>query len=619
MQIMQQMQQQQQEYGERNERRIAILTKDTGNLSVRMDNFHEIIRHVSVPGYEGLGRSRGRARGRGQKYSPRCPLFLFSPYYKTLRVMSDLSVEEETLSFFNLYSNSNDDDDIIWKSINDDDVHMSGGDAHMAGDDVHIPGDNVHMAEEEENDDDVQKDDDNADVTQDVNDNTKAGPEAAAGTNVVNLDDMFDSDLVANGNPSIVKRLMTRKGIRILIKVLPRGRLFLKAPLLALPRGEQFLKVLLQSWSKVVPKKKKPKVITNYESDVAVDVQDIPLRKKPTTSKLVASVPEKRLALERELAHNALECKEIMDLIHEAGFMKIVTHFSKCYEMLVKEFIVNLSEVCADRKSKDFRKVYVRGKCVTFSSTIIKNYLGRYDEAQPEMEVFDNKVCQVITAKQVKSWLLKGKLSASKLSIKYDMLHKIGAVKWVPTNQKSTNGIVLGKFIYAVGTKTKFDYGSYIFDQTMKHAGSFSVKGPIAFPSLICGIILNQYPSILSENDSICKRESTLSFHYELFQGTHVPDIVMTSAETSKGSPNASKAEVIAMLKETCQELETRKLTLEKLISSLEMDEDAEEQAEEDEQDGVGDEREAGSDTNPDEGTDEEADGDGSSGSESDD
>ncbi|XP_058775873.1 uncharacterized protein LOC131650164 [Vicia villosa] len=551
----------------------------------------------------------------------------------------------------NLEPNVEPREDIIGKSTNDDDVHMSGGDAHMDGDDVHTPDDDVQMAKEEENDD-IQKDDDNADVTQDVSDNTEAGPEAAAGTNIVNLDDLSYSDLVANVNPSIAKCLMTRRGKKAIDLSSPKRKAALKSTSTGpikrkeIPKsnsaGPIKSKVVskctsvapTKSWSKVVPKKKKAKVIADSDSNVVAGVQDIPLRKKPITSKLAASVPEvpidnisfqypasvnrwkyvyqKRLALERELAQNALECKEIMDLIHKAGIMKTVTHFSKCYEMLVKEFIVNISEDCADRKSKDFRKVYVRGKCVTFSSTVINNYLGRSDEAQPELEV--------------KSWPLKGKLSASKLSIKYAMLHKIGAANWVLANHKSIVATVLGKFIYVIGTKTKFDYGSYIFDQTMKHVGSFSVKGPIAFPSLICGIILNYYPSTLSENDSVGKRESTLSFHYKLFQGTHVPDIVMTSAETSKRSSNASKAEVITMLKETCKELETRKLNLEKLISSLEMDEDHDfTVVAEEEHDGVGNEREAGSDVeveadaSPDDGTDEEADGDASSGSEPDD
>ncbi|XP_058726004.1 uncharacterized protein LOC131597317 [Vicia villosa] len=162
----------------------------------------------------------------------------------------------------------------------------------------------------------------------------------------------------------------------------------------------------------------------------------------------------------------------------------------------------------------------------------------------------------------------------------------------------------------------------------MKHAGSFSVKGPISFPSLICGIILNQYSSILNENDSACKRESPLAFHYKLFQGTHVPDIVMTSTETSKSSSSSSKAEVIAMLMETCKELDTRKVTIEKMISTLEMDEnddftgaaETEGQEDKDEQENGSEfEEEVEEEASPADGTDDEGDEDNSDDSESED
>ncbi|XP_058733058.1 uncharacterized protein LOC131604644 [Vicia villosa] len=414
------------------------------------------------------------------------------------------------------------------KSSNDDDVHI-------VDDYVHTPDGDVQVTKEGESDDDVPKDNDNEDVTEDVNDIGNIGADAGTGTatrtgtHVVDLDDYSDNDLVAVVNPGIAKRLMTRRKGKVVVQSSPKRKVAPKSPSTDYIRkkststGPIRRRVVSQSvsigptksWSKVIPKKRKAQDIVDSDSDVDVDAQDIPLRKKPTTSKLDASVPKvpidnisfhypssvnrckyvhhKRLALERELAQNVLENKEIMDLIHEAGLFKTVVHLPTCYEILVKEFIVNLSEDCADRKSKDFRKVYVRGKCVTFSSAVTNHFLGRSDETQPELEVTDNKICEVITAKQLQAWPLKGKLSASKLSIKYVMLHKIGAANWVPKNHKSTVANVLGKFIYVVGTKTRFDYGTYIFDQTMKHAGSYSVKGPIAFPSIICGIIVNQY------------------------------------------------------------------------------------------------------------------------------
>ncbi|XP_050919314.1 uncharacterized protein LOC127136839 [Lathyrus oleraceus] len=412
-------------------------------------------------------------------------------------------------------------------------------------------------------------------VTHDVSDNRNCEAET------VDLEEFSDNELLSSVLPSIAKRVRTRREKKIVAQRFPRKKIDVltssKTKVAVESSPKRKCHGPNNSWSKVVPKKNKTKWKYVYQ---------------------------KRLALERELAQNVLDCKDILDLIQEAGLMKTVTQFSKCYEKLVKEFIVNLSEECADGKSKEFRKVYVRGKCVNFSPSVINKYLGRPDEAQPELEVTDNKIYQVITAHQVRKWPLKGKLVESKLSVKYAMLHKIGAANWVPTNHKSTVAVMLGKFIYDVGTKYNFDYGSYIFDQTLKHVGSFSVKGPIAFPSLIYGIVLNQFPNILTENDSVKKRDSHMSFNHKLFLGTHVPDIVMTTGETSRVSNQPGKAAVIAMLKETCRELEARKMNLEKLISTLEMTEGGVLGAEEAERQG----EEGEADASPDDGTDDDAD-----------
>ncbi|XP_058753265.1 uncharacterized protein LOC131626472 [Vicia villosa] len=342
-------------------------------------------------------------------------------------------------------------------------------------------------------------------------------PEKTHAYKVINLDDLSDDDLVASINPSIAKRIMRRKGKQVVAE-------------------DSMKKKVVVNPTSVGPKKSRSKV--------------------------------KRLALEGELAQNALECEDIVNLIHEDGLIKIVTKFSKCYEVLVKEFIVNLHEDCGNKKAKDYLKVFVRGKCVNFSPTVIKKFLDRSNEAQPELEASDNQMCKVITAGQVKTRPVKEKLNASKLSVKYAILHRIGAANWVPTQHKSTISAILGKFIFAIGTKTKVDYGTYIFEQNLKHDDSYSVKGPIAFPSLICGIILNQFPNVLSDKYSVCKRASPSLFHHKLFQGTYVPDVVTTSAGTSKDNTTTSKASMIVILRETCKELESRKLALEKLISS---------------------------------------------------
>ena len=159
------------------------------------------------------------------------------------------------------------------------------------------------------------------------------------------------------------------------------------------------------------------------------------------------------------------------------------------------------------------------------------------------------------------------------MSVKYAILHRIGAVNWVPTNHTSTIATDLARFVYAVGTMAKFYVGNYIFEQTLKHAGTCAVKMPIAFPSLLCGIILSQHPSILTSTNSICKRESSLFFHPKLFEGSHISDMVRTS---SKVSTNSSKVDLIAELKDTCKTIDDnirtwteKKVRLELLIKSL--------------------------------------------------
>ncbi|XP_058758616.1 uncharacterized protein LOC131631861 [Vicia villosa] len=364
-----------------------------------------------------------------------------------------------------------------------------------------------------------------------------------------NLDDpidIADDDLIS----SISNRVKARRGQQVDDQHLPKTKV---AP--------------LKNATKEKIKKWKERSVSDSEDNVLSDVPDIPSKKKIAVTK---SSTKRRLDLERELANDALECQEVMKLIKSAGLLKTVTHLSKCYEMLVKEFIVNLSQDCADGKAEDFHKVYVRRKCIDFSPTVVNLYRGRDDEAQPELEVTDNEVCKVITGGKVKKWLIKSKLSASLLNVRYALLHKIGAANWVLTNHTSTIVVDLGRFIYVVGTKTKFDYGTYIFDQTMRHVGTSATKLPIAFPSLICGIILKQYPGILKAKDSVCKRESALSFHYKLLQRSDDT----TSAGTSQTSKSVNKSSLIAELKETCKELDNRKMKLEKLIQRLEQSAD---------------------------------------------
>ncbi|KAL5133799.1 hypothetical protein HKD37_03G007074 [Glycine soja] len=244
-------------------------------------------------------------------------------------------------------------------------------------------------------------------------------------------------------------------------------------------------------------------------------------------------------------------------------------------KVLVREFIVNIPSDITNRKSDEYQK-----------------------DGVVDITVSEHQIAKEITAKQVQHWPKKGKLSAGKLSVKYAILHRIGAANWVPTNHTSTVATGLGKFLYAVGTKSKFNFGNYIFDQTVKHSESFAVKLPIAFPT----------------------RESPLSLHYKLFEGTHVPDIVSTSGKAA-ASGAVSKDALIAELKDTCKVLEAtikatteKKMELERLIKRLSdsgIDDgeaaEEEEEAAEEEEEAAEAEEDAAEDTDPDDDDDSEA------------
>ncbi|KAL5166220.1 hypothetical protein HKD37_18G051226 [Glycine soja] len=416
-------------------------------------------------------------------------------------------------------------------------------------------------------------------------------PEPAPG-DLIDLEEVeSDEEPIANKlAPGIAERLQSRKGKTPITR---SGRIKTMAQKKSTP-----ITPTTSRWSKVAISSKKRKEISSSDSDddVELDVPDIK-RAKKSGKKVPGNVPDapldnisfhsignverwkfvyqRRLALERELGRDALDCKEIMDLIKAAGLLKTVTKLGDCYESLVREFIVNIPSDITNRKSDEYQKVFVRGKCVRFSPAVINKYLGRPTEGVVDIAVSEHQIAKEITAKQVQHWPKKGKLSAGKLSVKYAILHRIGAANWVPTNHTSTVATGLGKFLYAVGTKSKFNFGNYIFDQTVKHSESFAVKLPIAFPTVLCGIMLSQHPNILNYTDSVKKRESALSLHYKLFEGTHVPDIVSTSGKAA-ASGAVSKDALIAELKDTCKVLEAtikatteKKMELERLIKRL--------------------------------------------------
>ncbi|CAJ2651615.1 unnamed protein product [Trifolium pratense] len=281
-------------------------------------------------------------------------------------------------------------------------------------------------------------------------------------------------------------------------------------------------------------------------------------------------VVKRRIAIERNLNEDFLKCQDIVNLIEEAGLMKTVSELGKCYDKLTREFLVNIPADCDDPLSPEYLKVYVRGKCVDFSPAIINEYLGRSDVPAPELKISMNEVCKTITGDKVRMWPRAGKLSAAKLTTKYALLNKIGAANWVPTTHSNSVATGLAKFIYAVGTSTDFDYGTHIFNATILHGSSTAVKMPIAFPTLICGIILSQHPDICTNSDVPVSRPSALTMDFRLLEGKHAADIAVASLKTP--AVGMTKRQMIANLREVSNMLGEKKELVDGVIQALELE-----------------------------------------------
>jgi len=238
----------------------------------------------------------------------------------------------------------------------------------------------------------------------------------------------------------------------------------------------------------------------------------------------------------------------VTDMIKEVGLLRTVCNLWNCYEKFVKEFLVNISEECDNPLSQEYQKVYVRGECVNFSPNIINIFLGIEEEGVAKLKVTDNQICREITANQVRVWPKKGKISSGKLSLKYASLNRITASNLVPTTHLSNIAIGLGKFIYSVGTRTRMNIRKYVFKQTIKHAKTDAVKFPIAFPTLLCNIMIEQHPSLSTLANTRKKRESPRTLHYKLFGSNHVPGIVGTSGDVPI-AVRMTRQDIVAALK----------------------------------------------------------------------
>uniref|UniRef100_A0A9I9EG69 Putative plant transposon protein domain-containing protein n=1 Tax=Cucumis melo TaxID=3656 RepID=A0A9I9EG69_CUCME len=203
------------------------------------------------------------------------------------------------------------------------------------------------------------------------------------------------------------------------------------------------------------------------------------------------NVVQRRIAEEVNFSDKHHSCLGVMSLIEKVGLSKNISNVGPFYPQLIGEFIVNLPTDFNDLSSPDYQTVHIRGLKFKISPVVINGFLRNnvgsdYSPSNPSNEV----LASVLTGWTLSSWPVNG-IHAVALSVKYVILHKVDIANWFSFSYASSVSVALGTFLYQICHDDSIDTGSFIYNQLLRHVGSFGVKIPIALQRFFSGLLLH--------------------------------------------------------------------------------------------------------------------------------
>lgn len=122
------------------------------------------------------------------------------------------------------------------------------------------------------------------------------------------------------------------------------------------------------------------------------------------------------------------------EFLTKKGLIKLIVCAKGYNPTLVQEFYSNLTPAIKTPSTEGYHHVFVRGKVVEFSPDSINELLEFPSEVEDDVfeEGFEytDEVLKEITGEKCSSWGPESRLPASLLTMKYNVLFRLGIFNW---------------------------------------------------------------------------------------------------------------------------------------------------------------------------------------------